>query len=77
MAAGVALFAVIDNFPPAVFATFIMGLDYALVNPAISKDVLNWFKSEHRATAMGVEQMGVPMGGLLASGFGIAVVFIP
>ena len=77
MAAGAGLFAAISTYMPAVVATFIMGLGYALVNPATAKGVLNWFKQEHRATAMGVKQMGVPLGGLVASGFGAMVVFMP
>ncbi len=77
MAAGAALFAGVESYLPAVIATFVMGLGYALVNPATAKGVLSWFKPEHRATAMGVKQMGVPMGGLVASGFGAAVVFMP
>jgi len=77
MAAGAALFAVVESYWPAVTATFVMGLGYALVNPATAKGVLSWFTAEHRATAMGVKQMGVPMGGLVASGFGAAIVFMP
>ena len=77
MAIGAGLFAAISSYVPAVIATFVMGLGYALVNPATAKGVLNWFKSEHRATAMGIKQMGVPMGGLVASGFGAMVVFMP
>ena len=77
MAAGAGLFAAISSYVPAVMATFVMGLGYALVNPATAKGVLNWFKPKHRATAMGVKQMGVPMGGLVAAGFGAMVVFMP
>ena len=77
MAAGAVMFAAISSYVPAVLATFTMGLGYALVNPATAKGVLNWFKPKHRATAMGIKQMGVPMGGLVAAGFGAMVVFMP
>ena len=77
MAAGAVLFAAISSYVPAVLATFTMGLGYALVNPATAKGVLNWFKPKHRATAMGIKQMGVPIGGLVAAGFGAMVVFMP
>ena len=77
MAAGAVLFAAISSYGPAVLATFTMGLGYALVNPATAKGVLNWFKPKHRATAMGIKQMGVPIGGLVAAGFGAMVVFMP
>jgi len=73
---GAAVFGAVSSYPPAVAAAFVMGLGYALVNPATAKGVLTWFKPEHRATAMGVKQMGVPMGGLLASGLGAAVIFL-
>jgi len=76
MAAGSALFAIVSSYTPALLATFLMGLGYALVNPATAKGVLNWFEPEYRATAMGVKQMGVPIGGLLASAFGALVVFL-
>ncbi|MDP6896043.1 MAG: MFS transporter, partial [Rhodospirillales bacterium] len=49
MAVGAGLFAAISSYVPAVIATFVMGLGYALVNPATAKGVLNWFKPEHRA----------------------------
>ena len=77
MAAGAVMFAAISSYVPAVLATFTMGLGYALVNPATAKGVLNWFKPKHRATAMGIKQMGVPIGGLVAAGFGAMVVFMP
>jgi len=76
LAIGAAWFAGVSSYPPAVAAAFVMGLGYAMVNPATAKGVLTWFKPEHRATAMGVKQMGVPLGGLLASGLGAAVVFL-
>ena len=77
MAAGAVMFAAISSYVPAVLATFTMGLGYALVNPATAKGVLNWFKPKHRATAMGIKQMGVPIGGLVAAGFGAMVVLMP
>jgi len=54
----------------------IMGLGYALVNPASARGVLNWFAYERRATAMGVKQTGVPVGGVLAAGCGILATVI-
>jgi len=55
----------------ALASMAIMGLGYALVNPASARGVLNWFRYERRATAMGVKQTGVPIGGVLAAGCGI------
>ena len=76
MALGSGLFSVVSNYLPALLATFLMGLGYSLVNPATAKGVLIWFNPNQRATAMGVKQMGVPIGALLASGFGALVIFI-
>ena len=53
-----------------------MGLGYGLVNPATAKGVLEWFEPTRRATAMGIKQTGVPIGGLLASACAAAVVVI-
>lgn len=68
LAAGAAGFATVGSYPPAVLATFVMGLGYGLVNPATAKGVLDGFRPQERATAMGVKQMGVPVGGLAAAG---------
>lgn len=54
----------------------IMGLGYALINPASARGVLNWFAYERRATAMGVKQTGVPVGGVLAAGCGVLATII-
>ncbi len=60
----------------ALASMAIMGLGYALVNPASARGVLNWFRYERRATAMGVKQTGVPVGGVLAAGCGILATVI-
>lgn len=64
------------TLPMALASMAIMGLGYALVNPASARGVLNWFRYERRATAMGVKQTGVPVGGVLAAGCGILATFI-
>lgn len=76
MAAGAILFAITDGFALGVAAMFLMGLGYTLVNPATAKGVLNWYRRERRATAMGVKQFGVPVGGVVGAGGGIAAAFI-
>ncbi|MBT6095591.1 MAG: MFS transporter [Rhodospirillaceae bacterium] len=77
LALGAAGFAMADSYIAGVASTFVMGLGYGLVNPATAKGVLDWFKPEHRATAMGVKQTGVPIGGLLASASAAVVVVAP
>jgi sugar phosphate permease len=43
------------------------GIGYSSVNPATTKGVMRWFPPQGRATAMGVKQTGIPLGGILAS----------
>jgi len=55
----------------ALAAMAIMGAGYSIINPATARGVLEWFPYERRATAMGVKQTGVPIGGVLAAICGI------
>jgi ACS family hexuronate transporter-like MFS transporter len=43
------------------------GTGYSSVNPATTKGVMRWFSPQGRATAMGVKQTGIPLGGILAA----------
>ncbi len=61
-----------DRLEIALFSMFVMGLGYSLVNPATGKGVMDWFPKQRRATAMGIKQLGVPLGGLIAAGAGVA-----
>ncbi len=54
----------------------VMGLGYSLTNPATARGVLEWCPPERRATAMGIKQTGVPIGGVLAAGNGALVTLI-
>jgi MFS family permease len=50
------------------FASFLFaGLGYSFLNPASTKGVMAWFRSEERATAMGIKQTGVPAGGVVTA----------
>lgn len=64
------------GFLMAFGATAVMGLGYSLINPATARGVLQWFPAERRATAMGIKQTGVPIGGVLAAGNGALVTLI-
>ena len=57
-----------DGFAMALFALLMMGWGYSIMNPATARGVLEWFPQGRRATAMGVKQTGVPIGGVLAAG---------
>ncbi|MFQ5546295.1 MAG: MFS transporter, partial [Acidiferrobacterales bacterium] len=64
------------GFPLAFGSCAVMGLGYSLTNPATARGVLEWFPPERRATAMGIKQTGVPIGGVLAAGNGALVTLI-
>ena len=74
--AGTLTFNQASDFSLAFAGTVIMGLGYSIVNPATAKGVLEWFPVRRRATAMGVKQTGVPIGGVLAAGNGALVAIV-
>ena len=47
-----------------VFAA-ISGLGYGVINQASSKGIMYWFSAKRRATAMGIKQTGVTLGGAI------------
>jgi len=58
------------GFATALLAMTLFGFAYSFVNPATGKGVLDWFTKARRATAMGVKQAGVPLGGVFGAGLG-------
>ena len=50
----------------AYLALFLMGWGYSAINPATAKGVYQTFNRTRRATAMGIKQTGVPLGGVVA-----------
>lgn len=64
------------GFALAFAGCAVMGLGYSLTNPATARGVLEWCPPERRATAMGIKQTGVPIGGVLAAGNGALVTLI-
>jgi len=73
LAVGGLLLALSGGLLWAAAGTAVMGLGYSVTNPATAKGVLNWVPSGRRATAMGMKQTGVPLGGVLAAGNGVLV----
>ena len=65
-----------NDFAAAFGSCAIMGLGYSLTNPASARGVLEWFPPERRATAMGIKQTGVSIGGVLAAGNGALVTLL-
>jgi len=64
------MLALADGYYQCLGAMFLMGLGYCLNNPSTARGVLDWFPRERRGTAMGLKQVGVPVGGVLAAGAG-------
>jgi len=48
----------------------VTGWGYSLVNPSTAKGVFESFPPARRATAMGIKQTGVPLGGIIAATLG-------
>jgi MFS transporter, ACS family, hexuronate transporter len=61
-----ALFSQAPSFPIALAILLLHGLSNGIITPAASKSVLDWFPCGGRATAMGIKQTGVNVGGILA-----------
>ena len=76
MMAGSIMFSFAESFYPAIAAAFLMGLGYSFVNPATAKGVMRWFPVKWRGTAMGLKQLGVPLGGVLGAGGGVMAAYI-
>jgi len=74
--AGTLIFNQASSFVLAITGTVVMGFGYSIINPATAKGVLEWFPIRRRATAMGVKQTGVPVGGVLAAGNGALVALV-
>ena len=76
LALGAAGFAQTGGYTFCVISIFVMGLGYGLVNPVTAKGVINWFEPKRRASAMGIKQTGMPLGGMLASAAAVVVVVV-
>lgn len=75
LACGAAALSTVNSMSLALLALATMGTGYAIVNPASARGVLNWIPADFRATAMGVKQTGVPLGGVLAALSGVLAVW--
>jgi MFS transporter, ACS family, hexuronate transporter len=70
MGAGSLLLVSAGSYAFSLVGLFLMGIGYSMTNPATSAGVLAWFPAERRGTAMGIKQVGVPLGGVIAAGSG-------
>ncbi|NQV83069.1 MAG: MFS transporter [Rhodospirillales bacterium] len=76
MVLGAALFSQAESFPMVLASLAAMGVGYSISNPATARGVLEWFPAKRRATAMGIKQVGVPLGGILGAGNGALVTVV-
>ncbi len=76
MVSGALLFAHTGSFEAALAALAVMGMGYSISNPATARGVFEWFPPERRATAMGIKQVGVPLGGMLGAANGALVTLV-
>ncbi len=51
------------SFEQAVLSLLVAGIGSGIGNPGVTKAVFYWFPPRMRATAMGIKQTGVPLGG--------------
>lgn len=70
MFAAAVMLAVAVGYYQCLGAMFLMGFAYCMNNPSTARGVLDWFPRERRGTAMGLKQVGVPIGGVIAAGNG-------
>jgi sugar phosphate permease len=66
-AAALGVAALTPSFPALVAALFVAGLFAASATGASGRAVMGWFARRERGMALGVRQMGVPLGGGLAA----------
>jgi MFS family permease len=55
------------GFPAFLFCLFVAGSGWSVVNPALGKAIMDVFPVRERGIAMGVKQMGLTLGGLVAA----------
>ncbi|MEX2643917.1 MAG: MFS transporter [Acetobacterales bacterium] len=76
LAVGTSILTQADGLWFALLAMTVTGTGYAGINPATSRAILEWFPRRWRASAMGIKQTGVPVGGMAAAATGTLVVLL-
>lgn len=76
MAAAPVLLSFAHSYAASLVAMFLMGLGYCINNPSTARGVLEWFPREKRGTAMGIKQVGVPLGGIVGAGNGALAAYL-
>ena len=66
-AVGLLAAALAPGFLAFLFCLFVAGSGWSVVNPALGKAIMDVFPVSERGIAMGVKQMGLTLGGLVAA----------
>ncbi len=56
-----------DSFPSLIALMMLSGVGYGFLNPTSTKAVIAWFPLAQRATAVGLKQTGLPLGGAVGA----------
>lgn len=57
----------VDSFTIFVVLAGLSGIGYGMINQISSKGIIRWFGKKNRATAMGIKQTGVTLGGAIGA----------
>jgi|WetSurMetagenome_2_1015567.scaffolds.fasta_scaffold12208_4 MFS transporter, ACS family, hexuronate transporter len=57
----------VDSFTIFVVIASLTGIGYGMINQISSKGIMRWFEKKNRATAMGIKQTGVTLGGAIGA----------
>ncbi len=75
MAAAAVLMSYSPDFTTCMVAAFFMGIGYSMLNPSTARGVFEWFPAHRRGAAMGIKQVGVPIGGMIGAGCGFLAAY--
>lgn len=70
MALAAVLISQAATFDVCMIAAAFMGVGYSMLNPSTAKGVFEWFPAHRRGAAMGIKQVGVPIGGMVGAACG-------
>lgn len=55
------------SFAEGLVLLLLTGVGHGAMNPATTRAVMVWFEARRRATAMGIKQTGIPLGGVVGA----------
>jgi predicted MFS family arabinose efflux permease len=67
IAAGLLAASVATSYAAFALLLVVAGFGYGMLNPTSTKAVMGWAPTAHRATLVGLKQVGLPLGGMLGA----------